>query len=522
MDDRFFSMGPSSAIEIDNIPAFIIPTSAHQTKDRVHTAIESTATYDAGMATHSTELPKCDKFVLKEEAKDDTISLDTSEEDAKQQSDIKMAKLKDDAYELAFKFEESVQLSPISHNCSTYSENSMHFMMYDQMDENPSKKIKTEHPTPLTTIVGCNINNNNNIDSPTKITESSDYKLKDLIAFKKPLQSMAATIFNHMYGSDKLLITTDGIEIHRQTASNVTESIDSIDIGLMRKFCRLFRSALTNLHVIMNEENSALNNKSGVDLKYLCNATFPALRAFSLKVCLGRNKCTRSYRSEIERMLKENPQIEWLKLDMDLDMRFMPVISSSCPQLQHLSFTCDVGKLYTYEGSVIASFANVKVFELDFSDRYDYEYEPKMLTDLPFTFQALDEFRLDLTNGGFGNDFTDMITRNANLTKLHLMNLLFDFDERAPLVRYAQDLKQLKEFVVDAHSLTARDIMECMGQSKSLAAVDLLDMSEEQNQLVSNNCIDGWSIVEATALRGIYDGSHMKCGDLKLRRIKNE
>lgn len=324
-------------------------------------------------------------------------------------------------------------------------------------------------------------------------------KLDDLLALPKAKRAAVASAFKFKYGQHSVAISSEGVRIERRNAANQTVLDDAVDMTKVRTFLRVFRPVLTNLRVTVDEESGGRASESvAFELKHL-GGKFPALKHFSLEVLYGGGHRKRSYAGDVRRMVAANAQLEWLSLDFDLPWHLLATVATACTQLHRLSVKCDVSAFYAYAGKAVR-FEHVKCLELAFFDLRSMPYEPKLLTHFPFQFDRLDELRLDLTHGGYGNDFAALITVHRGLTKLRILSVMFDHDKESPLVAYAEQLPALKELVLDAHAVPTDDLEVLLNVDGTLQSVALLDMSEYQYNSIWDNC-DGWI-----------------CGELMLRK----
>lgn len=374
-------------------------------------------------------------------------------------------------------------------------------------DQTSNNESPVTEPQPIK-----NEDHNNTNDDMNEMEKITSEKLIDLMKIKKHLRSKAILIFSRVHALNQVHITSNGIEIRQRYIDNTESVTDELPIKKIERFFKIFGSAITSLSFNINENVA----KNFVQLKCI---TMNMEKLKRLEVNVQRHHKTpvkRLHQKNMTEILVLNPQIEHLCLRFDFDMDFIGSINNNCPQLKSLSLTCDISKFYNFSGDK-ATFKNVRRFELAFSDYSQYQYDEKLLGNVPLEFKALDELWLDLNYGGFGDDFLDFIAHNQQLTKLVVSNLVYNRCFEGQFVEYANLLPNLTEAIIDGHSLLASDVIQFISRSKSLQTLELLDVVQCQCNLLHENFISEWEI-GCSESRPLSEGSSIRCQDLLLKR----
>lgn len=169
-----------------------------------------------------------------------------------------------------------------------------------------------------------------------------------------------------------------------------------------------------------------------------------------------------------ENVIRLNPQLESLKIDMEMDTSFIEFLRDSLPLLQNLSLDIGNCEFDNNSGAAIV-FKNVAVFEFEFLD--DITSEP------PITSENLTHLILSTGDNTFAFDF---IKKNQSVKTLDL-ECEYNAGQVLELVAALPDLKQI-DLTIEENKWTPADVKRVLTECKRLDAAKVtVDLQKNQS-----------------------------------------
>lgn len=172
-------------------------------------------------------------------------------------------------------------------------------------------------------------------------------------------------------------------------------------------------------------------------------------------------------RKSAENVIRLNPQLESVKIDMEVDTSFIEFLRDSLPFLQNLSLAIGSWEFENYNGATIV-FKNVAVFEFDFMDN---------ITSIPpITSENLTHLILSTGDNTFAFDF---IKKHQSVQMLDL-ECEYNAAQVLKLVASLPDLKQI-DLTIEGNKWSPTDVKRVLTECKRLDAAKVtVDLQKNQ------------------------------------------
>lgn len=217
------------------------------------------------------------------------------------------------------------------------------------------------------------------------------------------------------------------------------------------------------------------------------NALVKQFRSLNkLAVTFGR--CLSSFSSShVEGMLRQNTQIEQLRIDIVHDLRYVQMIKDTLPNLQLLSISTIVVPFSYYTGDGI-HFENVTACKIPVT--FSIIAHDSIV---PITFQRLDKFKIILNCFKLTDSIIDAVIANKTIVKLEMAAVSYGFDvNKDEMSRIMSGLPLLKHLKIASKLIKHDGMLSHILESGTLNTCTLLSPGETDTTF---NEFHGWKMV---------------------------